>query len=327
MSRSSLLGIDIDPALQADVPPPHVRRGGEQPRPAADRPPGEPRDGGVPLQTGDEVHEPHARTSPSHANREEEGRDEGVGKYVYCIVETNERLDLGPLGIGGGGNPVYTVHHGALAAVVSDTPLRLYDPTRENLLAHELVNETVMRDHTVIPMSFGTIFRTDADVVELLRSTGTAFSDVLKTIRGKIELGLKVVWDRGGVVATLEQEDPAIRGLKEEITNAASGSTYFARMQLGRLIEAALEERASGLVNEVYERLRPLSVASRSSKLIGDNMILNVAFLVERTREADFDAAVQELSQRHHDLLSFKYTGPWPPYNFVNIKLKLERAD
>ena len=26
------------------------------------------------------------------------------------------------------------------------------------------------------------------------------------------------------------------------------------------------------------------------------------------------------------DKLAFKYTGPWPPYNFVNIRLKLERA-
>jgi hypothetical protein len=259
-------------------------------------------------------------------SREEESREEGLGKYVYCIVETEQRLDLGPLGIGSN-NPVYTVHHGKLAAVVSDTPLRLYDPTRENLLAHELVNETVIRDYTVIPMSFGTIFRTDADVVELLRSTGTAFSDVLTTIRDKIELGLKVVWDRERVVETLETEDEAIRGLKEEITNAGAGSTYFARMQLGRLVEAALEERAYRLVSDIYEALRPLAVASRSNKLIGDNMILNVAFLVERARGAEFDTAVQDLSRRHQDLLSFKYTGPWPPYNFVNIKLKLERAD
>ena len=26
------------------------------------------------------------------------------------------------------------------------------------------------------------------------------------------------------------------------------------------------------------------------------------------------------------DQLTFKYTGPWPPYNFVNIRLKLEPA-
>ena len=30
--------------------------------------------------------------------------------------------------------------------------------------------------------------------------------------------------------------------------------------------------------------------------------------------------------EAEHDKLTFKYTGPWPPYNFVNIRLKLERA-
>jgi hypothetical protein len=176
-------------------------------------------------------------------------------------------------------------------------------------------------------MSFGTIFRTEADVVELLRSTGAAFSDVLSTIRGKIELGLKVVWDRERVVAELEADNEGISGLKDEIVNASKGSTYFARMQLGRLVEAALETRANELVADIYETLRPLSVATRSNKLIGENMILNVAFLVERHSEADFDEGVRALSRRHADVLSFKYTGPWPPYNFVNIKLKLERAD
>lgn len=250
-----------------------------------------------------------------------------LGKYVYCIAETDQPLDLGLMGIGAGDNPVYTVHHGDLAAVVSDTPLRLYDPTRENVLAHELVNEAVMREHTVIPMSFGTIFRTDADVVELLRSTGTAFSEVLTTIRGKFELGLKVVWDRDKVVAELEDQDDAVRGLKKEISNTTTDSTYFARVQLGRLVEGGLEARANELVNTIYGDLRPLSVATRGNKLIGDNMILNAAFLVERTREEEFDAAVKALSRRYVQLLSFKYTGPWPPYNFVNIKLKLERAE
>jgi hypothetical protein len=255
------------------------------------------------------------------------GDPSGVGKYVYCIVETRSELDLGPLGIGGGESRVHTIHFGELAAVVSDTPLRLYDPTRENLLAHELVNETVMKDHTVLPMSFGTIFRTEADVVELLRSTGTAFSEVLGKIRNKVELGLKAVWNRERVVADLEAENPEIRGLKSEIMSSTSGSTYLARVQLGRLVEASLEERANQVVSGIYEELRPLAVASRSNKVIGQNMILNVAFLIERDRQNDFDRAVKELSVVHQDVLTLKYTGPWPPYNFVNIRLKLERAD
>ena len=38
-----------------------------------------------------------------------------------------------------------------------------------------------------------------------------------------------------------------------------------------------------------------------------------------------FDAKVKSIASRF-EKLTFKYTGPWPPYNFVNIRLKLERA-
>lgn len=193
------------------------------------------------------------------------GSDEG--KYVYCIIRSTEGREFRPIGIGEGGNRVYTVHHRDLAAVVSDTPIRIYDPTRENVLAHELVNETVMREFTVIPMSFGTIFRTKDDIMELLKSTSGAFDDVLGKMRDKIEFGLKVLWDREKVIARLESGDEEIRRLKEEITSNAQSSTYFARMQLGRLIESALESTANGYVMDIHESLKPVAVASRSNKL------------------------------------------------------------
>jgi hypothetical protein len=255
------------------------------------------------------------------------GSNGDEGKYVYCIIKSPDERDFGPIGIGEGGNRVYTVHHKDLAAVVSDTPIRIYDPTRENVLAHELVNETVMREYTVIPMSFGTIFRTREDINELLRSTYRAFDDVLDKMRDKIEFGLKVLWDREKVIDRLEEDDEEIRRLKVEITGNAQSSTYFARMQLGRMVEAGLESKANHYVMDIHESLKPVAVASRSNKPIGDRMIMNAAYLVERAREQEFDEAVKALSRKYEDMLSFKYTGPWPPYNFVNIKLRLERAD
>lgn len=249
-----------------------------------------------------------------------------VGKYVYCIIKSPKSRDFGQIGIGEGSNPVYTVHYGDLAAVVSDTPIRIYDPTRENVLAHEFVNETVMREYTVIPMSFGTLFRTEEDIVELLKSTYRAFDDVLEKMKDKIEFGLKVLWDRERVIARIEEENEEIRRLRDEINRNAQSSTYFARMQLGRLIEAALEDAGNEYVRDIHEALKPAAVASRSNKPIGERMILNAAFLVERDREKNFDDAVKEVSRKYESLLTFKYTGPWPPYNFVNIKLKLEKA-
>jgi gas vesicle protein GvpL/GvpF len=248
------------------------------------------------------------------------------GKYVYCIVRSDRSRDFGAIGIGGG-QRVFTVAYQDLAAVVSDTPIVIYDPTRDNVLAHEFVNETVMREHTVIPMSFGTVFRSEDDVTELLRSTYQAFSDVLDKMQDKIEFGLKVLWDRDKVVANLERENDEIRRLKDEISRHTTSSTYFARMQLGRLIESALEEIGTRYVADIHEALKPAAVASRSNKPIGDRMILNAAFLVDRAQEQAFDERVKETSRTYEDVLAFKYSGPWPPYNFVNIKLKLEKAD
>jgi hypothetical protein len=54
-------------------------------------------------------------------------------------------------------------------------------------------------------------------------------------------------------------------------------------------------------------------------------MIMNAAFLVGRDLEQAFDTRVKDIGLRY-DKLTFKFTGPWPPYNFVNIRLKLERA-
>jgi hypothetical protein len=256
--------------------------------------------------------------------RESDGPDPNEGKYVYCIIKSERPLSFGALGIGNEPALVQTVNYRDLAAVVSSTSLVVQDPTRDNVLAHQRVNETVMQHHTVIPMSFGTVFKTDDDIIELLRSAYEAFTDVLNKMQDKFEFGLKVLWDREEIIREIEGDDEDIRRLKGEISTQ-KGSTYFARMQYGRLIDAALQSRSERYVAEIFEALRNVSVASRSNKPIGDRMIMNAAFLVSRDTESAFDARVKEIGSRY-DKLTFKYTGPWPPYNFVNIRLKLERA-
>ncbi len=246
------------------------------------------------------------------------------GKYVYCIINSEKPLRFGAIGIGAEAPEVYTIHFRNLAAVVSDAPLEVLDSTRDNVLAHERVNETVMHDHTVIPMSFGTIFKTHDDIVELLRSAFDAFGDVLDKMQNKLEFGLKVLWDPDQAVRDVEADDEDIAKLKKEIS-AQKGPTYFARMQYGRLVDAALQARSERYVASILNELRDVSVASRINKPIGDKMIMNAAFLISRNQEQAFDRKIKEIAGRL-DQLTFKYTGPWPPYNFVNIRLKLEPA-
>ena len=248
------------------------------------------------------------------------------GRYVYGIVEAKESATFGKIGVGGAGELVYMVKYQDIAAVVSNTKVFIFDPTRENALAHEHVIETVMKSYTIIPMSFGTVFRTDDDIREVLKSIYPSLKDVLKQMAGKLEFGLKVNWDRDQTIEELKQEDEEIRRFHLEIVRKHLQSTYLVRMQLGRMIDKAMAERSAQYVREIYETLRGVCVASRDNQPIGDQMIMNAAFLVEREREAEFDGVVNKVAKKYGKRLKFKYTGPWPPYNFVNIRLKLERV-
>src|SRR5438270_6320692 len=116
--------------------------------------------------SGDELHV-RVMEMP-HGSRVEDESAEG-GRYVYGVLQAAEPATFGKIGIGGTGNLVYTISYGDIAAVVSNTPVYIFDPTRENALAHEHVIETVMKTYTIIPMSFGTVFRTDDDIRQVLR--------------------------------------------------------------------------------------------------------------------------------------------------------------
>ena len=257
---------------------------------------------------------------------EGEGPQEGV--YVYCIIEATEPRRFGQIGIGGRNDEVFTVHYRDLAAVVSRAPLIVYDPTRENALTHEHVQEVVMNEHgfTPVPMSFGTLFKTEDDTVEFLKDTYDALRDVLVKMKDKLEFGLKVNWDRDQVLREIEEQNEEIRRLKSEIETNTQSSTYFARMQLGGLVEQALADKSDSIVREIYDHLRDAAIASRSNKVIGDKMIMNAAFLVARDQAEHFDAKVHDIGKKFEGMLSFRYTGPWPPYNFVTIRLQLERS-
>ena len=110
------------------------------------------------------------------------------GRYVYGIIPSNQPITFGKMGIGGAGEMVYAVTHGDISAVVSRTGVFIFDPTRENALAHEHVIEIVMRTHTIIPMSFGTVFRTDDDIREGVRRIGKIVAEqvaLYETLTGR----------------------------------------------------------------------------------------------------------------------------------------------
>ena len=78
---------------------------------------------------------------------------------------------------------------------------------------------------------------------------------------------------------------------------------------------------------ELYlDALEPLAVETRLNQNQTDMMLLNAAFLVDKSQEQAFDARVQALGEAQAGRQIFRYLGPLPPYNFVDLRLQWEEA-
>jgi hypothetical protein len=252
-----------------------------------------------------------------------------VGTYVYCVGNSEAFGQEGPTlrssGVGGREVAVRTVACGDLAAVVSDAPTTAYQITRDNLLAHQRVVEESMGHTDVLPVAFGTVARDDRDVREkLLRREHDALQDHLAYVHGRVELGLKALWNRDRLFAEIVAERDDIRRLRDLVARQPPDAAYYERIQLGELTNAAILDRRDRDADILLDGLRPLAVDLQENRLLTDMMILNASFLVDRDDVRAFDARVQRLAEVHADRIIFQYVGPLPPYSFVNINVSWE---
>jgi hypothetical protein len=242
------------------------------------------------------------------------------GKYMYCIIRCSEPRQFTNLGIGERGDIVDTVNYENLAVVVSNSPIIEYDTSRRNMMAHTRVLEEVMQEFTVLPIRFSTVAPSVEDVREqLLKRRFGEINGLLAEMEGRIEMGLKAFWYEGIIFEEIVREDPTIRKLRDKLIGRPSEETYYERIRLGEMIETSMWKKRDGDAEKILEQLRPLAYETRANKVISDRMVLNGAFLIDRNQEATFDAAIQQLDDKMGSRLMFKYVGPVPPYNFVDI--------
>lgn len=226
-----------------------------------------------------------------------------IGRYIYCIIanqEPNPVRDLwslngtktfGPFGIGGRGDELHTVCFSNIAAVVSNSPIKKYPVSRENLISHARAIEEVMKIHTVLPVRFCTIAEDEEKVKKILEKEYNRFVDLLKYIEGKKELGLKAIF-KDVIYKEILEKYKDIRMLREAIASKSPEQTYYQRMEIGRMVEAALGKEKEIYKEDILNIPSPLALEVKTNNTYGERMIINAAFLVEKDREAEFDQKI-----------------------------------
>lgn len=251
-----------------------------------------------------------------------------TGTYIYCIIRCEEPREFSTRGIGEQGDIVHTVACENLAAVVSDSPVIEYDSSRRNMMAHTLVLEEVMHEFAILPVRFNTVApSTEALQEQVLKRRSAELNGLLFEMEHRVELGLKAFWYEEAIFCEITEENPSIRSLRDSLIGRRAEETYYERIRLGELIESTMWKKRDEDADRILARLRPLVCKTRTNKVVTDRMVLNAAFLADQARQAEVDAEVKRLDEELGKRLIFKYVGPVPPYNFVNIVLTWDRRN
>lgn len=242
------------------------------------------------------------------------------GVYPFCIIQTNDHPDFGYIKWEGKDTRLYPIRFQDIMMIVADVPEQDYLPTRANVLAHQNVVSLVMKQFTVIPMSFSNVFSSPEEIQILLNKLYDELQSIFQKINNKIEVGLKIIARKDWLEKEI-QKNGDIQKLKE-IVYQQKEAAFYEKIKLGEKTANFFYSLHHLIDKEIFSPLSILSNASKSNPPIYETMLLNAAFLIDRKQEQIFDDKVNELFEIWKDRVDFKYSGPWPAYNFIQLTIK-----
>jgi len=251
------------------------------------------------------------------------------GRYVYCIVESSQKAELGNIGIDG--SRVYAIPYQNICAIVHNSPSKPYESKDDEVVKNWVIkHETVIERAweklgTVLPFGFDTIIKADEgkdpeEIVKYwLESDYQSLKEKLDKVRGKAEYAVQVSWDTKVISQLLTEKDEELEKLSEEIKSKPKGAAYMYKQKLEKLLRGKLEREGEKYFKEFYGRIKEYTDEIKIEKLKKDEeqrqMIMNVSCLADKK---DVKALGDELDKINNmEGFFVRFTGPWPPYSFV----------
>lgn len=237
--------------------------------------------------------------------------------YLYGIVEPETAYSPFPTGING--TRVFSQKYGDIALLLGDVRTSRIRPERRHLKLHEEVVREFMKRGTVLPVSYGTIAQR-MQIAHLMEHNHKALRASLTEFSGKAEMHLKLVWNVENIYKYFLDQHPELR---EEATAIFSKNmpSQWEKIELGKLFEELLREERGVYDQRVKKALSFYCREIKELNVADERNILRLACLIERDKEKEFDEGVRQIATDFNDIHSFEITGPWPLYNFCNIRL------
>jgi hypothetical protein len=221
------------------------------------------------------------------------------------------------------GDPLSGILYGDIMAVVSDLK-RPVSAERSVAIEYAGVIDALSKDLTLLPMRFGSVMDSMDAIEQMLHLNYDDFCENLKRVENKSEFGLKVFCDqeelRNSMAEIQRTAGRDVNGPPSE----GSGSVY--REYVNRkLREHRTEESMMTYLAEVVAEIRAcllkLETVTRFNKPRSEAVIVDAVILIERSGEGELVDVIRKM-QKENSGYHYILTGPWPPYNFVEISIK-----
>jgi len=249
-------------------------------------------------------------------------------KLIYSLVSAKNNLEaLNALlaemkGISG--FDLFVVATDEVAAVVSDFDRSGTATDRTMAIEYAGLIEIMAQHFTLLPVRFGSVMESTDLILKMLERNYHEIQQNLQKVDNKCEFGLKILCDPEKIMADMKSKTEAI--IKSDIAPSAEGKNSVYREWVNKkLTEHRLEEMMITFVDSVIAALSVsltrLNTIHKFKKMVTATTIIDAVFLLDKEKK---DALIQsvEVIEKQFPGLNFLLTGPWPPYNFVEIVLK-----
>lgn len=245
-----------------------------------------------------------------------------AGKYLYAIIPAGKDLKYGEIGIDGA--QVYLISDNHVSAVVSDFSNGKIRPERRHLAAHQAVLKSIMQEESPLPISFGMIAGSTEEIQRILTLNSKSFIDQLKRVHGKVEMGVRVVWDVPNIFEYFVNIHKELRDARDKLLGGSHNPSQDDKIEVGRLFDWFLKDNRENLTRKVEDGLESSCFEITRLPPRNEKEVMNLACLIARENiEKNFENAICEIAQEFDNNYTFDFNGPWAPHNFVNVQLVL----
>jgi hypothetical protein len=180
-----------------------------------------------------------------------------------------------------------------------------------------------MLEGTVLPVAFGIIADNLEAVRHMLALNRDAFREQLERVAGKVEMGLKVVWDVPNIFEYFIDHHPELRAARDRLLGGNHQPRQEDKIELGQFFEQVLNEDRDTRFAQIEEVLTPCCTAIKRSNPRQVREVVNLSVLVEQQRQQELEEAVFAAAKLFDNNYAFDLNGPWAPHNFVEMNLHL----